>query len=65
MNSSQEKYAKAVPVLSFPRQTFFSLLLFAICWEVLSLLAPALGIPPFAIPSLVRIAKSVVEITPG
>jgi len=31
---------------------------------VLSNLAPVLGIPPFAIPSLVRIAKSITTITP-
>ncbi len=52
------------PSLTFPRQTLVSLLVFAVCWEVLSHLAPALGIPPFAIPSLVRIAKSIATITP-
>jgi NitT/TauT family transport system permease protein len=52
------------PTLTFPRETFVSLLVFAVVWEVLSHLAPALGIPPFAIPSLVRIAKSIVTITP-
>jgi NitT/TauT family transport system permease protein len=55
---------RVVPVLVFPRQTFFSLLAFAIFWEVLSHLAPALGIPPFAIPSLLKIAKSIATITP-
>ena len=59
-----EAHREAVPDLSFPRQTFVSLLVFAIAWEVLSHLAPVLGIPPFAIPSLVRIAKSVATITP-
>jgi len=52
------------PALTFPRETFVSLLVFAAFWEVLSHLAPALGIPPFAIPSLVRIAKSILTITP-
>ncbi len=52
------------PSLTFPRQTLVSLLVFAVCWEVLSHLAPVLGIPPFAIPSLARIAKSIATITP-
>ena len=59
-----EAHRESVPDLSFPRQTFVSLLVFAIAWEVLSHLAPVLGIPPFAIPSLVRIARSVATITP-
>jgi NitT/TauT family transport system permease protein len=59
-----EEYRESVPVLTFPRQTFVSLLVFAAVWEALSHLAPYLGIPPFAIPSLVRIAKSVATITP-
>ncbi len=59
-----EEYRESVPVLTFPRQTFVSLLIFAVVWEVLSHLAPMLGIPPFAIPSLVRIAKSLATITP-
>lgn len=59
-----EGYRESVPVLIFPRQTFVSLLVFALAWETLSHLAPYLGIPPFAIPSFVRIAKSVATITP-
>jgi NitT/TauT family transport system permease protein len=59
-----KEHAESVPVLTFPRQTLVSLLVFAVCWEVLSNLAPYLGIPPFAIPSLVRIAKSITTITP-
>ena len=59
-----EEYRESVPVLTFPRQTFVSLLVFALLWETLSHLAPYLGIPPFAIPSFVRIAKSVATITP-
>ncbi len=54
-----------VPELAFPRETIASLLIFAVCWEVLSHLAPLLGIPSFAIPSLLRIAKSVATITPA
>jgi NitT/TauT family transport system permease protein len=53
-----------VPELIFPRETFVSLFFFAVCWEAMSHLAPFVGIPPFAIPSLLRIAKSVVDITP-
>ena len=49
--------------LKFPRHTLVSLLVFVVCWEVLSHLAPTLGIPPFAIPSFVKIAKSFANIT--
>src|SRR6185369_17538466 len=52
-----------VPELAFPRETIVSLLIFAACWEVMSHLAPFLGIPPFAIPSLLRVAKSLATIT--
>jgi NitT/TauT family transport system permease protein len=61
---SIEEHRESVPVLIFPRQTLVSLLVFAVCWEALSHLAPYLGIPPFAIPSLVKIAKSITTITP-
>lgn len=61
---SHEEYEKSVPVLNFPRQTLVSLLVFCVAWEVLSHLAPYLGIPPFAIPSLVKIARSIADITP-
>jgi len=64
MSSSVEEHAKSVPVLSFPRQTLISLLVFAAAWEALSYLAPYLGIPPFAVPSLLKIAKSIATITP-
>jgi NitT/TauT family transport system permease protein len=60
----REEHHEAVPVLIFPRQTFVSLLVFAIAWEALSHLAPFLGIPPFAIPSFVKIARSITTITP-
>ena len=60
-----EEISGSVPSLVFPRQTLVSLLVFAVCWEVLSHLAPYLGIPPFAIPSLLKIAKSIATITPA
>ncbi len=59
-----EEHHKSAPVLNFPRQTFISLLVFAIIWEMLSHLAPYLGIPAFAIPSLLKIARSLADITP-
>ena len=46
------------------RETVFSLLLFVVAWETLSYFAPALGIPPFAVPSFVRIGQSMLTITP-
>ena len=58
------EHRESVPVLIFPRQTLVSLLVFALAWEALSYLAPVLGIPPFAIPSLLRIAKAITTITP-
>jgi len=67
---TETQHAKAlpapvpVPELAFPRETIVSLLIFAVCWEGMSHLAPYIGIPPFAIPSLVRIAKSLATITP-
>jgi NitT/TauT family transport system permease protein len=45
-------------------KTVVSFVIFAASWEVLSHFAPALGIPAFAIPSLVRIGQSLVTITP-
>lgn len=59
-----EEYRESVPALSFPRQTLFSLLAFAIAWEMLSYLAPWLGIPPFAIPGWFKIGASIAQITP-
>ena len=55
---------ESVLVPTFPRQTLVSLLAFAVVWEVLSYIAPYLGIPAFAIPGFVKIAKSVATITP-
>lgn len=64
MKTSHDELREPVPALIFPRQTLVSLLVFCVFWEVMSNLAPVLGIPPFAIPSLVRIAKSIATITP-
>ncbi len=61
---SLEEHREPVPSLGFPRQTLVSLLVFAVCWETLSHLAPYLGIPPFAIPSFVKIARSIADVTP-
>jgi len=64
MTTTNEELREPVRTLTFPRHTLVSLLVFAVCWQVLSYLAPVLGIPPFAVPSLVRIAKSIATITP-
>ena len=61
---AHEEYRESAFDLTFPRHTLVSLLVFVVCWEVLSQLAPYLGIPPFAIPSFVKIAKSFATITP-
>lgn len=60
----RKEHGESVPVLSFPRQTLVSLLVFAAGWEALSHLSPGLGIPPFAVPSLLRIARSIATVTP-
>ncbi len=59
-----EDHREAVPVIKLPRQTLVSLIVFAAVWEVLSHLSPYLGIPPFAIPSLAKIARAMSAITP-
>jgi NitT/TauT family transport system permease protein len=46
------------------REAVVSILGLAILWEVLAQLAPALGIPPFAVPSFVRIGRSLLTIAP-
>src|SRR5665213_891094 len=61
---SIEEHREPVPDFVFPRQAFVSLLVFAVFWETLSHLSSYLGIPPFAVPSFVRIAKSIATITP-
>src|SRR3569833_4486826 len=59
-----EEHREHVPVLIFPRQTGVSLLVFAVFWEALSHVSPYLGIPSFAVPSLLLIAKRMAVITP-
>ena len=48
----------------FSRQTLISVSIFFIAWELLSLASPWLDIPPFAVPSLLRIGTSLAKITP-
>jgi len=50
-------------VTGFPRHALLSVVLFALAWEALSHLAPHIGIPSFAVPSLTRIARSLGNIT--
>ena len=59
-----EEYREAGLDGKFSRQAVLSVLIFAALWEALSHLAPALGIPAFAIPSLARIGRSLLTITP-
>ena len=63
MTVSNDEMREPVRNFTFPRHTIVSLLVFCVFWEVLSYLAPTLGIPPFAIPSLAKIAKSIATIT--
>ncbi|MET0709846.1 MAG: ABC transporter permease subunit [Tardiphaga sp.] len=49
---------------SLPREAMVSIAVFAALWQVMSYLAPALGIPAFAIPGLGRIAQSLTTIAP-
>jgi NitT/TauT family transport system permease protein len=51
--------------LVFSYHTLVSVLVLAAAWEALSYLAPTLGIPPFAVPGLGRIAQSFSVITPS
>ena len=50
-------------VTGLPREAIVSVLVFAVLWEALAQAAPALGIPPFAVPSFVRIAQSLATVT--
>ena len=58
-----ESHREAAVDYQFPRQTLISILVFCVAWEVLSQLSPYLGIPPFAVPSFVRIGQSLMKIT--
>ena len=53
-----------VPVARLPREAIVSLAVLAALWEALSHAAPALGIPAFAVPSFLRIARSLAAVTP-
>ena len=59
-----DEYREAGLAGTWSPQTILSLAIFVVIWEVLSHLAPTLGIPAFAIPSFVRIAQSLITITP-
>jgi NitT/TauT family transport system permease protein len=61
--SSIESHREAAVDFRFPRQTLISIAVFCVAWELLSHAAPYLGIPPFAVPSFVRIAQSLTKIT--
>jgi NitT/TauT family transport system permease protein len=61
---SPEGHREAAPGGKLNSQTVLSLLIFLVAWQTLSYFAPALGIPAFAVPSLVRIAQSLATITP-
>jgi NitT/TauT family transport system permease protein len=45
-----------------PREAFVSIAVFAVLWQLLSLASPALGIPPFAVPSLAKIWASLLQV---
>ncbi|HEY8337165.1 MAG TPA: ABC transporter permease subunit [Tardiphaga sp.] len=49
---------------NLPREAIVSIAVFLCLWQAMSYLAPTLGIPPFAIPGLGRIAMSLTKITP-
>jgi len=46
------------------REAAVSILVLAVLWEALARLSPVLGIPPFAVPSFVRIGQSLLTIAP-
>jgi NitT/TauT family transport system permease protein len=60
---SLEERRESILITGFPRQGLISIAILAVAWETLSHLTPLLGIPPFAVPSLARIAQSLTTIT--
>ena len=60
---SLEEPRRSIVGGGFPREAIVSVLVFAVLWECLSRAAPSLGIPAFAVPSWVRIARSMATIT--
>jgi ABC-type nitrate/sulfonate/bicarbonate transport system permease component len=59
-----EEPRRSLLISSLPREATVSIALFAAVWQIMSYLAPTLGIPAFAIPGLGRIAKSLATIAP-
>jgi NitT/TauT family transport system permease protein len=53
-----------IPSWRVPRETFVSIVLFAVAWQLLSMAAPSLGIPGFAVPSLAKIWASLLKVSP-
>src|SRR5215208_4855661 len=60
---SLDERREPILVTGFPRHALTTIVILAVAWEALSHLAPLLGIPPFAIPSLTRIARSLATVT--
>ena len=54
---------RSLLISSLPREAIVSIAIFLCLWQVMSYLAPTLGIPAFAIPGLGRIAQSLTKIT--
>jgi NitT/TauT family transport system permease protein len=54
---------RALLIDSLPREAIVSIAVFLCLWQLMSYLAPTLGIPAFAIPGLGRIAMSLTKIT--
>jgi NitT/TauT family transport system permease protein len=59
-----EEPRRSLLISSLPREAIVSIAVFAALWQIMSYLAPTLGIPAFAIPSLGRIAQSLTTIAP-
>jgi NitT/TauT family transport system permease protein len=47
-----------------PREAIVSIVVCAIAWQLLSMASPAIGLPPFAVPSLARIWDSLLKVSP-
>jgi NitT/TauT family transport system permease protein len=63
MSLEERRGSTAGLVVSY--HTLVSVLVLAAAWEALSYLAPLIGIPPFAVPGLGRIAQSFSVVTPS
>jgi NitT/TauT family transport system permease protein len=60
----EQELKKSVPTFRLPRETIVSIIVLAMLWELLSHIAPVLGIPAFAIPGFGTIARSFADVTP-